>query len=108
MLDQEVGYLRVAFFPGVNGQRFARELESSLAGIGDCRRLVMDLRQMYHERNAALEEVAAAHHEALLRLALAAEVDEPLHVGGDHAEPTPEIDAFGVESGHVTPSAVGW
>jgi len=44
MLDQEVGYLRVAFFPGVNGQRFARELEAALASIGECRRLVVDLR----------------------------------------------------------------
>lgn len=44
MLDQEVGYLRVAFFPGVNGQRFAREFEAALASIGECRRLVVDLR----------------------------------------------------------------
>lgn len=36
-------------------------------------RLITDLRQMYHERNAALEEVAAAHHEVVLRLALAAD-----------------------------------
>lgn len=43
-LDQDVGYLRVAFFPGVNGQRFARELESGLGTIGACRRLVVDLR----------------------------------------------------------------
>ena len=44
MLDQDVGYLRVAFFPGVNGQRFAREFETALASIGGCRRLVVDLR----------------------------------------------------------------
>lgn len=44
MLDQEVGYLRVAFFPGVNGQRFAREFETAMAGIDACRRLVVDLR----------------------------------------------------------------
>jgi len=44
MLDQDVGYLRVAFFPGVNGQRFAREFEAALASIGACRRLVVDLR----------------------------------------------------------------
>lgn len=44
MLDQEVGYMRVAFFPGVNGQRFAREFESTLTPIGDCRRLIVDLR----------------------------------------------------------------
>ena len=44
MLDQEVGYVRVAFFPGVNGQRFAREFEAALASIGACRRLIVDLR----------------------------------------------------------------
>lgn len=46
-------------------------------------RLVLDLRQMYRERNAALEEVAAAHHEALLRLALAADyrdTDTGVHI----------------------------
>src|SRR5690606_5630991 len=26
-----IGYLRIAFFPGVNGQRFARELDCALA-----------------------------------------------------------------------------
>ncbi|WP_295852069.1 HD domain-containing phosphohydrolase [uncultured Xylophilus sp.] len=36
-------------------------------------RMVQDLKQLYHERNAALEEVSRAHHEALLRLSLAAE-----------------------------------
>jgi carboxyl-terminal processing protease len=44
MLDKEVGYVRVAFFPGVNGQRFAREFETALGSIGACRRLVVDLR----------------------------------------------------------------
>jgi C-terminal processing protease CtpA/Prc len=44
MLDPDIGYLRVAFFPGVNGQRFARELETVMRTIGDCRRLVVDLR----------------------------------------------------------------
>lgn len=36
-------------------------------------RLVADFAQMYKERNEALEEVARAHHDALLRLAMAAE-----------------------------------
>ncbi|MDR7334372.1 HD-GYP domain-containing protein [Roseateles asaccharophilus] len=36
-------------------------------------RLVVDLRQMYDERNEALREVTRAHHDALLRLALAAD-----------------------------------
>jgi len=35
--------------------------------------MVADLARMYRERNAALDEVARAHHEALLRLALAAD-----------------------------------
>ncbi|MGE3512562.1 MAG: S41 family peptidase [Vicinamibacterales bacterium] len=43
-IEPDVGYLRVAFFPGVNGQRFAREFETALPSIGGCRRLVVDLR----------------------------------------------------------------
>jgi putative two-component system response regulator len=35
--------------------------------------MVADLGRMYRERNEALDEVARAHHEALFRLALAAE-----------------------------------
>lgn len=35
--------------------------------------LVQDLGRMYRERNEALQEVASAHHEALLRLSRAAE-----------------------------------
>ena len=36
-------------------------------------RMVEDLGRMYRERNRALQEVTQAHHEALFRLALAAE-----------------------------------
>ena len=36
-------------------------------------RLVVDFGQMYRERNDALKEVAKAHHDALFRLALAAD-----------------------------------
>ncbi|RTL38979.1 MAG: HD domain-containing protein [Burkholderiales bacterium] len=36
-------------------------------------RIVQDLGRMYHERNEALKEVTRAHHEALLRLAMAAD-----------------------------------
>jgi putative two-component system response regulator len=36
-------------------------------------RMVADFGRMYHERNDALEEVARAHHDALLRLSRAAE-----------------------------------
>jgi carboxyl-terminal processing protease len=39
-----IGYLKIAFFPGVNGQRFARELDRALADIPDCKRLIVDLR----------------------------------------------------------------
>lgn len=39
-----IGYVRIAFFPGVNGQRFARELDRALAEIPNCERLIIDLR----------------------------------------------------------------
>jgi C-terminal processing protease CtpA/Prc len=43
-IEPGVGYLRVAFFPGVNGQRFARELDRALVTLQDCSRLIVDLR----------------------------------------------------------------
>ncbi len=43
------------------------------AAVAQMERVVVDLGRMYRERNEALEEVARAHHEALFRLALAAE-----------------------------------
>jgi len=43
------------------------------AAAAQMERIVLDLGRMYHERNEALREVTRAHHEALLRLALAAE-----------------------------------
>jgi hypothetical protein len=43
-IEPGVGYLRVAFFPGVNGQRFARELDRALTTLEDCSRLIVDLR----------------------------------------------------------------
>jgi carboxyl-terminal processing protease len=39
-----VGYLRIAFFPGVNGQRFARELDRAIGSLQDRSRLIVDLR----------------------------------------------------------------
>lgn len=39
-------------------------------------RLVGDFGRMYRERNEALEEVAKAHHEALFRLSLAADLKD--------------------------------
>lgn len=43
-LKPGIGYLRIAFFPGVNGQRFARELDGALVTLQDCSRLIVDLR----------------------------------------------------------------
>ncbi len=43
------------------------------AAAAQMERLVADFGRMYRERNDALQEVARAHHEALLRLARAAE-----------------------------------
>lgn len=46
-------------------------------------RLVADFGRMYRERNEALEEVARAHHDALLRLSRAAELrddDTGVHI----------------------------
>ncbi|WP_241517011.1 HD-GYP domain-containing protein [Roseateles puraquae] len=43
------------------------------AASAQMERIVQDLGRMYHERNEALREVTRAHHEALLRLALAAD-----------------------------------
>jgi putative two-component system response regulator len=44
-----------------------------LAASAQMEAIVTDLARMYRERNEALEEVARAHHDALLRLALAAD-----------------------------------
>ena len=43
------------------------------AASAQMERLVADFGRMYHERNEALQEVARAHHDALLRLSRAAE-----------------------------------
>jgi len=46
-------------------------------------RMVADLGRMYRERNRALQEVTQAHHEALFRLAMAAEfrdTDTGVHI----------------------------
>jgi len=45
----------------------------SEAAAAQMERIIMDLGRMYHERNEALREVSRAHHEALLRLSLAAD-----------------------------------
>jgi C-terminal processing protease CtpA/Prc len=43
-LEPGIGLVRVAFFPGVNGQRFAQELDRALTDLGDLTRLILDLR----------------------------------------------------------------
>lgn len=53
------------------------------AAAAQMERIIADLGVMYQERNRALREVANAHHEALLRLALAAELrddDTGVHI----------------------------
>lgn len=53
------------------------------AAAAQMERIVTDLGRVYQERNEALREVARAHHEALLRLALAAEMrddDTGVHI----------------------------
>ena len=48
----------------------------SEAATRQMERLVRDFGRMYKERNEALEEVSRAHHEALLRLSLAADLKD--------------------------------
>ncbi len=48
----------------------------SEAATHQMERLVRDFGRMYKERNEALEEVSRAHHEALLRLSLAADLKD--------------------------------
>lgn len=43
-LEQGIGYVRVAFFPGASGQPFAAALDRALATLADCDRLAVDLR----------------------------------------------------------------
>jgi len=53
------------------------------AAAAQMERIITDLGRVYQERNEALREVARAHHEALLRLALAAEMrddDTGVHI----------------------------
>lgn len=55
------------------GQAGAEPLCFADAATAQMERLVADFGRMYRERNEALQEVTRAHHEALLRLSLAAE-----------------------------------
>lgn len=63
--------------PAVEATQFDR------AAADQMTKIISDLSRMYHERNEALQEVARAHHEALLLLAMAAEYrddDTGLHI----------------------------
>ena len=44
VFDEGVGYVKVAFFPGSNGQRFARALDAALDSLRSCDKLIIDLR----------------------------------------------------------------
>ena len=43
-LDGETGYLKATIFPGVLGIDVAREVDSAIAALKDCERLIIDLR----------------------------------------------------------------
>ena len=42
--DGGIGYVRILFFPGANGMRFARGLDRALAELIECDRQIIDLR----------------------------------------------------------------
>jgi len=44
VLDNGIGYLKVAMFPGIIGVEFAREIDRAIAKLGECDRLIVDLR----------------------------------------------------------------
>lgn len=61
----------------------ATPLAFPTAATAQMERLVADFGRMYRERNEALQEVASAHHDALLRLSRAAELrddDTGVHI----------------------------
>jgi len=58
-------------------------IQTRASASAQMERLVADFMQMYRERNEALKEVTSAHHDALFRLALAADFkddDTGVHV----------------------------
>ncbi len=59
--------------PHVGAAAVANENSFAPAASAQMEMMVADFGRMYRERNEALEEVARAHHDALLRLALAAD-----------------------------------
>jgi putative two-component system response regulator len=59
--------------PARDGTPVANENSFSAGAAAQMELMVADFGRMYRERNEALEEVTRAHHDALLRLALAAD-----------------------------------
>jgi carboxyl-terminal processing protease len=43
-VDEGIGYLRVAFFPGPSGREFATVLSAAFDHLGPLRKLLIDLR----------------------------------------------------------------
>ena len=65
--------------PGAQGEALCFDANAG----AQMERLVTDLGRMYRERNEALKEVVSAHHDALFRLALAADFkddDTGIHI----------------------------
>jgi carboxyl-terminal processing protease len=44
ILDNRIGYLKVAMFPGIIGVEFAREIDRAIEKLRQCDRLIIDLR----------------------------------------------------------------
>jgi carboxyl-terminal processing protease len=40
----DIGYLKVAFFPGATGQLFADAFYRAMESVGSCKRMIIDLR----------------------------------------------------------------
>lgn len=73
----DIGDNRCMLVPSIDNNRYDAEAGAQME------RLVADLGRLYRERNRALQEVTQAHHEALFRLALAAEfrdTDTGVHI----------------------------
>jgi C-terminal processing protease CtpA/Prc len=44
ILENRTGYLKIAMFPGIIGVEFAREVDKAIQSLGECDRLIIDLR----------------------------------------------------------------
>jgi len=66
--------MRAAPHSGAGAGRAAQGSSFDAAAVAQMELMVEDFGRMYQERNEALREVSRAHHEALLRLSLAADL----------------------------------